>query len=208
MGTKSVVIVLLIFLAACGKSSHETPRPVGLTDPTKEDGGEHGGDGGGGTGKVAADFAAIQKIFTANRCMNCHFTGNPRNIMVLETHAQVTAEAVRIQESLDSDFMPIGNPKMSQADKDIIREWFAAGAPEKLLDFATVSSQIFTPHCVRCHGEFSEYTKVALNLQSIKDAVMTNRMPRRSPLPDDLKAVLNAWINQGAPETVPAPTGG
>ncbi len=184
-------ILLSVLLTACGKASHEAGSP-------------HLGNQGGGslTGGTSSDFAAIQKIFTANRCMNCHFADNPRGIMVLETHAQVKAEGVRILASVDSDFMPLGNPKMSQADKDSIREWLAAGAPEKLLDFAIVQTQIFTPHCVRCHGEFNEYTKVALNLPMIKDAVMTNRMPRRSPLPDDLKALLNEWIDQGAKETV------
>lgn len=77
----------------------------------------------------------------------------------------------------------------------------------KALDFATVRAQIFTPHCIRCHGRFEEYAKVALELNRIQDAVVANRMPPRVPLSGELKSLLSEWINKGAPETAPSEGG-
>lgn len=68
------------------------------------------------------------------------------------------------------------------------------------LDFTRIKAEIFTPHCVRCHGKFEVYANVALELSQIQDAVLNNRMPRRGPLSDELKALLTEWINLGAPE--------
>lgn len=77
----------------------------------------------------------------------------------------------------------------------------------KALDFAIVKAQIFTPRCVRCHQEFADYAKVALELNQIQDAVLTNRMPPRGPLSDELKGLLTEWIGNGAPEITPEPGG-
>lgn len=66
--------------------------------------------------------------------------------------------------------------------------------------FATVSSQIFVPHCIRCHQQYENYESVKIESNQILAAVLSNRMPKNaSPLSDDLKALLAGWIQAGAP---------
>lgn len=85
-------------------------------------------------------------------------------------------------------------------------------APEaEVLDFASIKAQIFEAHCTRCHNDAREskgvnleyYDRVFPIVDKIRDAVETDRMPRRAAaLTAEEKELLFAWIDQGAVEVV------
>lgn len=82
--------------------------------------------------------------------------------------------------------------------------------PGATIDFAMINSQILsndsTGKCSKCHAWATSYTQVAGKLSSIKDRVARapgspGAMPKDGPpLADELKALLFAWIDAGAPE--------
>lgn len=74
-------------------------------------------------------------------------------------------------------------------------------AQEKISsDFSFVHRAIFQPRCVSCHQQYDTYQGVIRELPAIQSAVNLNRMPKGQPLSDDLKLLLNTWIDNGAPE--------
>lgn len=86
--------------------------------------------------------------------------------------------------------------------------------PTTTPDFAQVSSAVFVPHCIKCHSNtvqkgkvnLEQYTNASANAKNIGEALDTDDMPRRAPaLPANLKAIVYAWIDGGAPETVATP---
>ncbi len=73
-------------------------------------------------------------------------------------------------------------------------------------DFNQVTNLIFEPHCTRCHSQYADYSAVVGELRSIQNAIESNRMPKNArPLSADLKALLAAWVNAGAPFAVAVP---
>lgn len=92
------------------------------------------------------------------------------------------------------------------------------GAPEAVVDYATVRAQVFVPHCFKCHSsETKGGPKDGVNLETyalafphaadIRTSVDLNDMPKRAPpLSSELKALLFAWIDSGAPEKSTLPT--
>ena len=70
------------------------------------------------------------------------------------------------------------------------------------LDYASIKSSIFTPHCIRCHFQYENYSSVKEDLSKIRSSVLSDRMPRNaSPLSSDLKQILIQWIDSGALES-------
>ncbi len=98
------------------------------------------------------------------------------------------------------------------------REGSSGGLPiGTVTDFATVKVQVFEPYCLSCHStaggnrggvNLESYASVAQVLSRIQSAVVSGVMPPRSPLPEDRKALLLAWIQSGAPEANGSPTTG
>lgn len=75
-------------------------------------------------------------------------------------------------------------------------------AQEKLsADFASVSSAVFEPRCVRCHENYRSYSSVIRDIRAIQSTVASNRMPKDGPLSDSQKEILFLWITKGAPES-------
>jgi hypothetical protein len=71
------------------------------------------------------------------------------------------------------------------------------------LDFSTVKQTIFAARCISCHQQYSNYQGVVRELNAIQSAVASNRMPKSGgPLTDNQKAILAAWISQGAPDQI------
>lgn len=67
--------------------------------------------------------------------------------------------------------------------------------------FSEVFNQVLGPNCTECHSGYSEYRFVANQANRILDATLTGRMPKNRPeLNDRLKAILNSWVEAGAPE--------
>jgi uncharacterized membrane protein len=85
----------------------------------------------------------------------------------------------------------------------------AASAAAGGLDFATVSKQVFQPHCLKCHASdvakgdvvLDVYQSAFLIRADLRKSVESDKMPRKAaPLSPELKALLFAWIDSGAPE--------
>lgn len=76
-------------------------------------------------------------------------------------------------------------------------------------DYATIKSQIFVPHCLKCHStdtakgdvDLETYASAIQFKKELREVIETNEMPRKAPpLADPLKAMLFAWLDAGAPE--------
>lgn len=71
------------------------------------------------------------------------------------------------------------------------------------IDFASVTEAVFGPRCISCHAQYTSYEVVSKKLSQIQSRVASNNMPSSGgPLSDAQKAILNAWIANGAPENV------
>lgn len=75
--------------------------------------------------------------------------------------------------------------------------------------FVDVKEKVFVPHCLKCHSsdvqkgdiDLERYETAFAVTNMIRDEVTADRMPRRAPpLAPELKALLFAWIDAGAPE--------
>lgn len=71
--------------------------------------------------------------------------------------------------------------------------------------FAAVKAQIFTPHCIRCHGSaggvsLSDYQSVKASLNRVAARIEAGTMPPSGALSENLKSILRNWIAAGAPE--------
>ena len=83
--------------------------------------------------KVA--FSRVQEVITT-RCVGCHaaqprqegFAQPPKGVM-LETSEQIAAQAPKINETVSTRYMPIGNlTQMTDEERSLIGAWFAQGA--------------------------------------------------------------------------------
>lgn len=68
------------------------------------------------------------------------------------------------------------------------------------LNFAKINADIMQTSCVKCHKAYGDYETVFNERNKILSAVLENRMPKNAPaLNDELKGLLAAWVNIGAP---------
>ncbi|HXX83822.1 MAG TPA: urate hydroxylase PuuD [Casimicrobiaceae bacterium] len=88
---------------------------------------------GPGGDKIA--FAKVQGVIT-ERCVGCHaaqprqegFAQPPKGV-ILETAEQIVAQAPKINETVTTRYMPIGNlTQMTDDERALIAAWFAQGA--------------------------------------------------------------------------------
>ncbi|MBN8542050.1 MAG: hypothetical protein J0L82_16780 [Deltaproteobacteria bacterium] len=84
-----------------------------------------------------------------------------------------------------------------------------ARATVSAITFSDVKEKIFVPHCLKCHATDTQKGDIDLErfetafavASMIREEVESDRMPRRAPpLTAELKALLFAWIDAGAPE--------
>lgn len=75
--------------------------------------------------------------------------------------------------------------------------------------FGDVKDNVFVPHCLKCHStdiqkgdiDLERFETAFAAAAMIREEVESDRMPRRAPpLSAELKAMLFAWIDAGAPE--------
>lgn len=72
---------------------------------------------------------------------------------------------------------------------------------ETTIDFAKVRSEIFEPHCIKCHSNYANFASVKQIISSILTSVEQNRMPKNAPpLNENLKALLRVWVAEGTNE--------
>lgn len=68
------------------------------------------------------------------------------------------------------------------------------------LNFTTIKESVLVPRCISCHQQYDSYQGVIRELSAIQSAVNSNRMPKSNgPLSIEQKAILESWIEQGAP---------
>jgi uncharacterized membrane protein len=87
---------------------------------------------------TAEEFAHVCAI-VQTRCAVCHaqspkqpgFAMAPKGVM-LDTPERIAAQALQINQQVSSRVMPVANlTGMTDAERDIVAHWFAAGAPSK-----------------------------------------------------------------------------
>ncbi len=94
----------------------------------------------------------------------------------------------------------------------------AAGqsAAANALSFSAIKSQVFEPHCLRCHSQaggnragvnLENYTNVQPLVRTILSVVNSGAMPPNGGLPANMKSFLTAWVGAGAPENINDGTG-
>ena len=90
------------------------------------------------TAAGSATFAQVKTVINA-RCITCHaahpiFAGiiQPPKGVMLESTEQIIAHAQKINETVASRYMPIGNlTQMTDGEREIIAVWFRDGAKAK-----------------------------------------------------------------------------
>lgn len=123
-------------------------------------------------------------------CVRCHsFMADP---------AQVMKNIDKIQGSIASGQMPKNAKKpISDSLQKLLADWVNLGMPA---GFQEVQQKLFIPYCVRCHGGYATYDRVARDIRDIQEQLDLDQMPKNdSPVPDDLKRILDAWVKQGMP---------
>ena len=78
------------------------------------------------------------------------------------------------------------------------------------LNYQTIRTEVFQNYCFKCHSQAGG-NKNGINLESyastlnadiftIRNAITTDFMPQNNSLPPNIKTLLVAWIDAGAPE--------
>ncbi|MCF8059278.1 MAG: hypothetical protein K9K67_08280 [Bacteriovoracaceae bacterium] len=168
----------------------------------------------------AISFAEVRDKVLGPRCFKCH--GNYSDYEVVKGKVNAILGMVR------ADAMPKDGP-LENNQKIILFSWIQSGAPRDAqapnpnpgpnpnpvpipgdpptgdLDFSKVSTSVFKPHCINCHGSFNDYSVVKSKINIIVDKVRTNQMPLGSTLAPNLKAILFDWAAAGAPQVGTGP---
>ena len=72
-----------------------------------------------------ANYESVRKVF-ANNCVPCH--GNKGGV-TLSTYENIKAALSNVQSAIEQNRMPPTG--LSPGDKQLLKDWFARGAPEK-----------------------------------------------------------------------------
>ncbi len=90
---------------------------------------------------------------------------------------------------------------LSNTDGGVVLDSFKSKGQGKV-SFESVRTNIFVPHCVSCHSQYSTYSGIKRDISLIEDAVFQNRMPKSAPpLSNELKEILVKWIALGSPNS-------
>jgi uncharacterized membrane protein len=78
------------------------------------------------------DFAVVMEKVIQPKCLECHAAaGGNRGGVNLETYAEVRLNLADVKADVEDGSMPKRRQPLTQAQKDLILNWIAAGAPEK-----------------------------------------------------------------------------
>lgn len=78
------------------------------------------------------DFALVMEKVIQPKCLECHAAaGGNRGGVNLETYAAVFLNLADVKADIEDGSMPKRRQPLTQAQKDLILNWIAAGAPEK-----------------------------------------------------------------------------
>lgn len=200
---RALALSISLSLTACGYY-HEVKKAAGHSSFISES---------------SPGFQSIKAAVFDPYCLACHSqAGGDRGGINLETYTRVLPLVAAIRSSVITGRMPRGST-LPEKEKSFLLAWIDAGAPElsiqpqpdppkpgtepslpTAVDFNTVRTQIFQPHCATCHSSFTTYQVVKANLTNIESRVMANQMPLGGALTTQLKDLLSRWIDAGAPE--------
>jgi hypothetical protein len=133
-------------------------------------------------------------------------SGNPMsNAFMARTLSRIIVP-IGLLFSLAGCNQNLGAASLTNFDANDLSQGQAAAAA---VTFSDVKDNVFVPHCLKCHS--TDIQKGDIDLERfetafavaamIREEVESDRMPRRAPpLTAELKALLFAWIDAGAPE--------
>lgn len=102
---------------------------------------------------------------------------------------------------------PVAAPEPEPADPVI--------ADPGLLNWVSAQVTVIQPYCIKCHGDktggpttkghhhhlsLTTYASITKNLESIRKAVLSGKMPKHGVLPEILKIRFIEWLDQAAPK--------
>ncbi|NQY99931.1 MAG: hypothetical protein HRT45_04590 [Bdellovibrionales bacterium] len=213
---KTAFFLLFVLSAVgCGDSNHSkiTPSNDGFDSPV--------------SGKV--DFQNIQsQVLEKYDCTRCH--SSYRSFSVASANAEKILERMSRQPG-EVGFMPQGGSKRaSRGDLAILQKWINDGTPEinepdepgdgeddpvepitTPISFEMVSNEVLEKRCNTCHTQFRTYRYVKNNADRILSFVKSGQMPlsprnnQIAEMKDVEKALLEVWVNAGAPEFADTP---
>jgi|GEM_PF-1947242 len=137
-----------------------------------------------------AGFDTVSAKIFQPYCVRCHSFMADQN--------QVMKNIDKIQGAIASGQMPKNAKKpISDSLQKLLASWVSAGMP---VGFQEVQQKLFVPYCVRCHGGYATYDRVAKDIDDIVKQLDLGKMPKDdSPIPNELKALLDSWVNQKLP---------
>ncbi len=200
--------ILSIFLASCG-NSQEFKESIDsqFAESIKN---------------IDIDWATVNAEVFTPRCTTCHSKYGDYEIVKANINA--------IVGMVRADFMPKDGP-LSDTEKATLFAWVDAGLPkdnlqkepgqntptpgpvvpvplptEDRLTFANLNQKVFTPQCLKCHGDFNDYSVVKSKIDAIVNMVRIGAMPMGGQLDPELKTLLFEWAAAGAPQDSTGPT--
>jgi mono/diheme cytochrome c family protein len=94
--------------------------------------GNSGGPGSSTTTTASVGYIEHVKPIFDRACVRCHTTGGSRAQSPLENYNNARTYGDLAQQLIDSGRMPPpADPKLSEQDKKIVKDWVAAGKPER-----------------------------------------------------------------------------
>jgi len=212
MISKKLIVILLLFLAACNYSKVKTKEdPSGL---------------GGAESTAQPDFKAVQSVL-GPKCVACHSNdGGNQGGTNLETYPAVRAKLNRVlYRSLESMDMPPRKP-LSEREMTLLRNWADSGAPETVIgigekpsdnieagptNWAKIKDRIFAAKCTTCHQaphpegglDLTDLAQVRGKSPSIFDRVIVKQDMPLAPYPAVTpreRRVMLKWFDAGMPE--------
>ena len=161
-------------------------------------------------------YQTIATSIIAPKCLGCHSSGGGNSGGVnLETYQNVEGHLPAISSAVTSGSMPRDGIILTAKEKEVFLPTPIATTtmPDpSTIDYKMVNTRVIGLRCISCHSN-SGGNRAGINLETyesvfnerngIKTQVSNGSMPTGSPLTSIQKQIILAWLNKGAPETVP-----
>jgi len=172
-------------------------------------------------GSSQVDYSAVnQAVFQGFHCVTCHGAGSSTGVF-LDSYSDVMPSIPLIKSVIESGIMPPSAP-LPTAEKEMILDWIAAGAPEFLNSpapsggpatpvpdptplpplaptYASLNANIFLPKCVICHSAAGSASKVPLDTL---DAIVNATTPLVTPA-NPTQSLLYRKVTSATPGAAP-----
>ncbi len=208
---------LLVVLVMMGCSpEHTVLSRSSILDSPKDDQAE--------TALLEPNYDSLREHLFKKYCLDCHDSSGIFSNHDFSTYTAlvgyiklfIVADGevdTPFVKALVSGAMPKKQPKLSDEQISVVREWVHLGLPEKapevdyppITNYQDFKTEVFDKRCVRCHASFAkfplaDYTQVIQSLNKIRMSLEADKMPPKIPLDSKLKIRVIEWIDAGAPE--------